>query len=100
MKIIKFYWFTVISVFIFNPLIKSVIQFFVIKKRKKILQRGNLNTVCTLYLKSQNSTKNIPVIIVSATAGIAKMAEEAGADDFIEKPFQIKYLLGIVSKWI
>lgn len=52
------------------------------------------------FLKSQSSTKDIPVIIVSATPGIGKMAREAGADDFIEKPFQIKDLLSIVSKWI
>lgn len=52
------------------------------------------------FLKSQKSTKDIPVIIVSATPGIGKMAKEAGADDFIEKPFQIKDLLSIVSKWI
>jgi DNA-binding response OmpR family regulator len=52
------------------------------------------------FLKSQNSTRDIPVIIVSATPGIGKLAEEAGADDFIEKPFQIKDLLGVVEKWI
>lgn len=52
------------------------------------------------FLKSQNSTKNIPVIIVSATPGIGKLALDAGADDFIEKPFQIKDLLGVVEKWI
>ncbi len=52
------------------------------------------------FLKSQNSTSHIPVIIVSATPGIGKMAREAGADDFIEKPFQIKDLLSVVEKWI
>jgi DNA-binding response OmpR family regulator len=52
------------------------------------------------YLKSQNSTKNIPVIIVSATPGIGKLAEEAGANDFIEKPFQVEDLLNVVAKWI
>ena len=52
------------------------------------------------FLKSQNTTMNIPVIIVSATPGIGKLAEQAGADDFIEKPFQIKDLLGVVEKWI
>lgn len=52
------------------------------------------------FLKSQNSTRDIPVIIVSATPGIGKLAREAGADDFIEKPFQIKDLLGVVEKWI
>jgi DNA-binding response OmpR family regulator len=52
------------------------------------------------FLKEQNSTKHIPIIIVSATPGIGKLALEAGADDFIEKPFQIKDLLQIVEKWI
>jgi DNA-binding response OmpR family regulator len=52
------------------------------------------------FLKSQDSTKDIPVIIVSATIGIGKLAKEAGADDFIEKPFQVKDLLGLVQKWI
>ncbi|HSV11068.1 MAG TPA: response regulator [Hanamia sp.] len=52
------------------------------------------------FLKSQSLTKDIPVIIVSATPGISKMAIDAGADDFIEKPFQMKELLKIVAKWI
>ena len=52
------------------------------------------------YLKSDKNTKNIPVIIVSATPGIGRMAKEAGADDFIEKPFRMKELLNVVEKWI
>jgi DNA-binding response OmpR family regulator len=52
------------------------------------------------FLKSQSQTKDIPVIIVSATPGIGKLAQEAGADDFIEKPFQMKELLNVVAKWI
>lgn len=52
------------------------------------------------FLKSNNKTKDIPVIIVSATPGIASMAKEAGADDFIEKPFQMKDLLKVVARWI
>lgn len=52
------------------------------------------------FLKSQNLTKHIPVIIVSATPGIGKLAQAAGAEDFIEKPFQIKDLLSVVEKWI
>lgn len=52
------------------------------------------------FLKKQASTKNIPVIIVSATPDIGKLALKAGADDFIEKPFQIKELLQKVEKWL
>jgi DNA-binding response OmpR family regulator len=52
------------------------------------------------FLKSQSDTKDIPVIIISATPGISKMAMDAGADDFLEKPFQMKELLKLVDKWI
>jgi DNA-binding response OmpR family regulator len=52
------------------------------------------------FLKSQSGTKDIPVIIVSATPDIGLLAQEAGADDFIEKPFQMKDLLSMVAKWI
>ena len=55
--------------------------------------------LCT-FLKDQPATKNIPVIIVSATPGIWILANEAGADDFIEKPFDMKSLLEKVKKWI
>jgi DNA-binding response OmpR family regulator len=55
--------------------------------------------LCT-FLKDQPATKNIPVIIVSATPGIGILANEAGADDFIEKPFDMKSLLEKVKKWI
>jgi len=51
------------------------------------------------YLKSNSETRNIPVIMVSATPGIAVMAMQAGAQDFIEKPFLIKELLATVGKW-
>ncbi|MDQ2720142.1 MAG: response regulator [Bacteroidota bacterium] len=65
---------------------------------KQLSGHDGLN-VCR-FLKNQSSTKEIPVIIVSATPGIGEMANAAGADDFIEKPFQIKELLKKVEKWI
>jgi DNA-binding response OmpR family regulator len=52
------------------------------------------------FLKNQASTKDVPVIIVSASPEIKRLAKEAGADDFIEKPFQMKALLSLVKKWI
>ena len=45
------------------------------------------------HLKNQEITAHIPVIMVSANPGIGVLAREAGADDFIEKPFDIKHLL-------
>lgn len=52
------------------------------------------------FLKNQKATRDIPVIIVSASPGIGQMAKDAGADDFIEKPFQINHLLTVVEKWV
>ena len=48
-------------------------------------------TVCR-QLKRQASTKEIPIIIVSASMDVQKKAEQAGADDFLEKPFDIDVL--------
>ena len=49
------------------------------------------------FLKAQQRTRDIPVIIVSATPHVAKPAFAANADDFLEKPFKNKELLAIVE---
>ena len=45
------------------------------------------------YLKTQEKTRAIPVIMVSANPGIGTQYAAAGADDYIEKPFELSYLL-------
>ena len=52
------------------------------------------------YLKSQEGTRDIPVIMVSATPGLAPLAKSAGADDYLEKPFHLKDLLAMVAKYV
>ena len=52
------------------------------------------------YLKTQSSTKDIPVIIVSATPDIGVSAKNAGADDYIEKPFDMNCLLKFVEGYL
>ena len=49
-------------------------------------------------LKSQEKTKNIPVILISASNDLKHSAEIAGADDFLAKPFEINALLEKVEK--
>lgn len=44
-------------------------------------------------LKSIPATKNIPVIMISASRDIEQSARDAGADDFIAKPFEMNALL-------
>jgi CheY-like chemotaxis protein len=52
------------------------------------------------FLKSQESTKNIPVIIISASPYVANHAGDAGAEAFVEKPFKTKELLEVIKKYI
>jgi len=44
-------------------------------------------------LKQEPLTKNIPVIMISASRDIKESAMEAGADDFLAKPFEMDDLL-------
>ncbi len=48
-------------------------------------------TVCR-QLKRQASTKDIPIIIVSASMDVQQKAEQAGANDYLEKPFDMDVL--------
>ncbi len=45
------------------------------------------------FLKKNPSTKHIPIIMISASRDVGKSAKEAGADDFIAKPFEMEELL-------
>lgn len=49
-------------------------------------------------LKSEERTKNIPVILISASNDLKRSAETAGADDFLAKPFEIDTLLSKIEK--
>ena len=48
-------------------------------------------TVCR-QLKRQASTKDIPIMILSASIDVQQKAEMAGADDYLEKPFDMDTL--------
>jgi CheY-like chemotaxis protein len=52
------------------------------------------------FLKSQPATKNIPVLLITATMGVDQAAKLAGADDFLEKPFDMKTIINKVSQLI
>jgi CheY-like chemotaxis protein len=51
------------------------------------------------HLRAQSATKDIPVIMISAKAKSGNEALHAGANDYIEKPFEMHYLLNVVSKY-
>jgi len=44
-------------------------------------------------LKQQPATCKIPIVLISASKDIEQSAMDAGADDFLEKPFEMDVLL-------
>lgn len=52
------------------------------------------------YLKKQKKTKHIPIIMFSANKDTESIAKEAGADDFIYKPFDMYELLNKIAQHI
>lgn len=52
------------------------------------------------YIKSNDATKHIPIILVSATKNIEQIAHESGADGYVSKPFQMAHLLATVAKHV
>jgi DNA-binding response OmpR family regulator len=55
-------------------------------------------TICK-EIKKETTSKNIPIIMISASKDIKKTALEAGADDFIAKPFEMDELLNKIKKY-
>ncbi|MET4138546.1 MULTISPECIES: response regulator [Pedobacter] len=52
----------------------------------------------TRALKSDEKLKNIPVIYFSANNDVMSLADEAGADGYLSKPFDIQELENIILK--
>jgi DNA-binding response OmpR family regulator len=50
------------------------------------------------YLKMQENTKHIPIIMFSAHPGAQETTRQAGADDFVAKPFEIDLLLSKIKQ--
>lgn len=49
-------------------------------------------------LKSNASTKDVPVIMVSANPFIDELCREVGATDYVQKPFTLKTLIEKVQE--
>jgi CheY-like chemotaxis protein len=49
-------------------------------------------------LKATEDTRDIPVILISASRDIEKSTKDAGANDFLAKPFEMNDLLNKIEK--
>ncbi|WP_027379585.1 response regulator [Chryseobacterium daeguense] len=54
----------------------------------------------TRLLKNHEEFKNIPVIYVTANNDIVALAEQAQADDYVAKPFNLEDLEDKVAKYL
>jgi CheY-like chemotaxis protein len=54
--------------------------------------------IATRQLKEDESLRHIPVIYFSANRDVETLAQQAQADTFIKKPFDLKELEDIVNK--
>lgn len=50
-------------------------------------------------LKNKKKTKQIPIIMISANKDTKELSKEAGADDFLAKPFEMDELLAMAKKY-
>lgn len=59
----------------------------------------NGKDVC-LHLKQQRKTTHIPIIMISANRDTQQIALEAGADDFLNKPFEMDDLISKIQRFV
>lgn len=64
-----------------------------------VLLSGKDGREIVKYLKQQEETKYIPVIMFSAHPGAEQTAREAGAEEFVAKPFEIDDLLKKIAQF-
>jgi len=59
-----------------------------------------LGTEICSAIKSNETTKGIPVVMYSANNKIRDLAKQNGADAYIPKPFDLEQLIGLVNRFV
>lgn len=65
-----------------------------------VLLSGEDGREISKRLKRDEKTKHIPVVMLSAHSDANKIADNSGADDFLEKPFDVDVLIEMVKKYV
>ncbi len=63
-----------------------------------LMSEANGAEICS-QIKNDASTSHIPVIMISGHPEAERFSKEAGADDFISKPFEMQQILAKVAKY-
>lgn len=61
---------------------------------------GQDGRVVAQELKGNERTRHIPIVILTAYPNAVEIAKEAGADDYLSKPFELSGLLEMTAKHI
>lgn len=64
-----------------------------------VLLSGKDGRLICQKLKSQDETKHIPIIMMSAHYNARQSVATIGADDFLAKPFETDELLEKIARW-
>lgn len=65
-----------------------------------VLLSGKDGRKIVKHLKSQEATRHVPVIMFSAHPSAEETVKEAGADDFVAKPFELDEVLAKIAKHV
>jgi CheY-like chemotaxis protein len=65
-----------------------------------VLLSGSDGRVISKRLKSQETTRHIPIVLMSAHVSAKTTLAQSQADDFIAKPFEVNALLSTVHKYV
>ena len=65
-----------------------------------VLLSGQDGREIVRHLKSQEETRHIPVMMFSAHPNAQETARQAGAEDFLAKPFEIDALLTKIAHYV
>lgn len=83
-----------------NNVIEQVIYF----KPSVIMMDNNIpdcgGIAATQSIKKHKELKHIPVIFFTASNEIKELAQRAGADAYLAKPFDLSYLLDVIGQVI
>lgn len=64
------------------------------------INMGNINggNICRA-IKADKSTRDIPVLILSGNKDVAQIAQNCGADAWLQKPFKIDHVLAEIQRF-
>ena len=65
-----------------------------------VLLAGSDGRAISKRLKSQETTRHIPIVLMSAHVSARATLAAAQADDFIAKPFEVNALLTTIHKYV